>query len=163
MYSCERTITPINVRYKQPRTLGTHAQPELGVSVRTHARCKKYTSTRASSSTREHQPWPRSGCPYRTSTSTHVHCVRRSGCSCQTLYKYKYSAYVQAQALMYTTYAARAVHVIHCTCTRTVGIPKHAGLRTITASLRLSMSNTVHVRVQCARPSMQATYVRSIA
>ena len=100
----------------------------------------------------------------RTSTSTHVHYVGRQGCPCRTLYVHKYSvraqarrpthnrciaqafhakhctkhsAYVQAQALMYTTYAAQTVRA----STRTACTPKHAGLCTIGASPRLSMSN----------------------
>ena len=100
----------------------------------------------------------------RTSTSTHVHYVGRQGCPCRTLYVHKYSvgaqarrpthnrciaqafhakhctkrsAYVQAQALMYTTYAAQTVRA----STRTACTPKHAGLCTIGASPRLFMSN----------------------
>ena len=81
--------------------------------------------------------------------------MRRSGCPCRTLYSYEYSVYVQAQALMYTTYATQTVDDKHCTCTRTVCKLKTAGLCTIGASLRLSMPNTVHVHKQCARPSMR--------
>ena len=52
---------------------------------------------------------------------------------------------------MYTTYAAQDVHAEHCTRTRAFFTPKRADLRSIGASLRLPMPNTVHVHVQGAR------------
>ena len=96
----------------------------------------------------------------------------RSGCPYRTLSKHKHSrilrasfglfmpntVQVQVQCVRIST--STHVHYVRrsgCTCIRTEGTPKHAGLRTIDASLRLSMSNSVHVRVQCARPSMRTS------
>ena len=58
--------------------------------------------------------------------------------------------HTQAHGLTYNTRIALAAHAKHCTRTRTVCTPKHTDLRTI-ASLRLPMSNTVQVQLQCAR------------
>ena len=135
MDTCERTIgTLVHVRYKQPRTRGTHAQAELCTSVRIHAKVQKvhqYTCTLKHPRALTRCTVPVVHTKHCTSTSTHVHYVRRSGCTCRTLYKYKYSVYVQAQVLVYTTDAAQVVHTKHCTCTCTLCTPKHAGLRTI--------------------------------
>ena len=50
---------------------------------------------------------------------------------------------------MYTTYAPQSVYPTNCTCASTACEPKHAGLRTIGASPRLSMPNIA--QAQCVR------------
>ena len=53
----------------------------------------------------------------RLSTRAYAQSVHHPGHPCQTLYKYKHSTCVQAQVLMYTTYAVQAVHTIPYTRT----------------------------------------------
>ena len=77
--------------------------------------------------------------------------VHRPGCLCQTLHKYS----------THDRCITQACPCQYCTGTSTACEPKHAGLRTIGASPRLSMSNTVRVQVQRASPSTQA-YARSV-
>ena len=88
-----------------------------------------------------------------TSTNTHIHYARRSGCSCRTLCNFKYSVHVHVHAPTYNRCIAQTTHVKHCTRTRTVCTSNHTGLGTIGASLRLPMPNNVHVHVQGAHPS----------
>ena len=108
----------------------------------THAKLQRYSSTRANANPR-------------------VHYVRHSGCSCQILYGYKYSVRAQARGPTNDRCIAQAVHAKYCTGTSTACKPKHAGLRTIGASPRLSMPNTVRILVQRVRPSTRA-YAQSV-
>ena len=120
------------IRQVQATTYPGHTRTgRARTNICTHAKVQKvhqYTCKLKPPRTLNRYIAPVAHAKHCTSTNTCVHYVRFSGCPCQTLYKYKHSAYVQAQALMYTTYAAQAVHAIHCTCTRTVCAPKHAGL-----------------------------------
>ena len=91
----------------------------------------------------------------RTTTSTHVHYVRRPGCPCHKLYVYKYSVRVQARGLTHNRCIAQAVHAKHCTST--VRKYKHKHSCTLRTPPRLSMS----VHAQRARPSTRA-YAKSV-
>ena len=118
----------------------------------------------------------------RTSSSIHVHKLGALfklsvpyTVQEQTLYKYKptyttgvaqavhaehctytYSVHSHVHALTCNQCIALAAHAKQCTRTRTVCTPKNTGLRTIGTSLRPPTPNTVHVHVQCARPSTRA-------
>ena len=120
----------------------THTDQPRHKRMYTHAELRRYSSTRANSSPR-------------------VHYVRRSCCSCQILYGYKYSVRAQARGPTNDRCIAQAVHAKYCTGTSTACEPKHAGVRTIGASPRLSMPNTVRVLVQRVSPSTQA-YAQSV-
>ena len=94
------------------------------------------------------------------STWAYAQSVHRPGCSCQSQAVQaktlsKNSAYVQAQAPMYTTYVAQAVHA----STRTMCTPEHAGLRAIVASPRLFMPNHCTSGTSTVRTYKQSTHV----
>ena len=99
----------------------------------------------------------------RARTSTHVHYVRRPVCPCHKLYMYTYSAHPQAPGPTHKRCIAQAVHAKHCTRRCTVCTPKNAGSRTLGASLKLPMPNTVYVHVPGARHERALTSNRSTA
>ena len=143
MYTFERTITQVHVRYKQPRTLGTYAQAELGTSVRTHAKVQKvhqYTCEHNHSCTLRTPP--RLSMPY----TVHVNSVR-----------------AQARDSTQNRCIAQTVPAKDCTRTCTVCTPKHAGSRTLDASLELPLPSPVHVHAQGARHACALTSNRSTA
>ena len=84
----------------------------------------------------------------RTLTRCTAEVVHVDHCTCTST--------AQVQTPTYTTGAAQAVHAEHCTSTVTVCTLTSTYLRTVDVSLRLSMPNTVHIHVQCARPSTRA-------
>ena len=99
----------------------------------------------------------------RTSTSTHVHYVRRPGCSCYTLHMYTRSMHDQACGPTHNRRIAQAVHSEHRTRACTRCSLEHADFRTLDASLKLPMPNTVHVHAQGARHARALTSNRSTA
>ena len=119
--TCNPTATPeVCIRDEQVPPPEPHRPSSAHAKVNMRA-YNGYTCTRTGSSTHVHKR----GTMFKvvhakrcTSTNTHVLYGCRSGCPCRTLYKYKYSVYFHA-------------HV-----PTTIGV-----------SLRLSMPNTVHIRV----------------
>ena len=82
---------------------------------------------------------------------THVHRRHRSGYPCRPLCKYKYSVHAHVHAPTHNRCIAHAAHAEHCTRSRTGCTSTHAHSRTIGASLRRPMPNSIHIRVRCAR------------
>ena len=99
-------------------------------------------------------------CKYKHSMHTHVH----------ALCKYKHSMHTHVHAPTYNKCIAQDVHAKHCTRSRTGCTSTHAHSRTIGASLRGPMPNTVHIHVRGARSTplacngytAQATHNRHI-
>ena len=117
VYTNERTIAPLHVRYKQPHTLGT--QTDLRTSVCTHTRNYKDTSVHG-------QP---QAPMYTTCVAQAIHAKYCTGT--------KYSVRAQARGPSHDRCITQAVHAKCGTGTSTACEPKHAG--TIGASLRLFM------------------------
>ena len=128
--------TLVHVRYKQPRIRGTHAQAKRCTSVRTHVKVQKV-----------HQYTCKLKHPHTLTRCTFLvilaeHCTSTS-------------------TFTYTRCVAQAVHAEHCTSRSTVCTYKHKHSCILRTPPRLSMPNTVHVYVQCTRPSRRA-YAQSV-
>ena len=79
------------------------------------------------------------------------------------LYMYTYRGHAQARGSTHNRCIAQAVHVKQCTRTCTVCPPKHADFRTLGASLKPPMPNTLHVHVEGVRQARALTSNRSTA
>ena len=116
--------------------------------------------------------------PIPNTVDVHVECAHprsrtpvqrrhRSGHPCQPRCKYKYSVHAHVHATTHNRCITQAA-AEHCTCLRTGCTSTHAHSRTIGASLRPLMLNTVHIHVRsarstplaCNRYTVQATHNR---